>query len=84
MQPTTTTTGADAGRERATAELLDVNTVAAMLGCSARTIYRLADSGRLPRPIKLGALVRWNRATVLGWLNEGCPTVRRAKGGQRG
>lgn len=38
------------------AELLDVRSVAARLGgCSTRHVYRLADAGRMPRPIKLGS-----------------------------
>lgn len=62
------------------AALLDVQAVAALLGCSPRTVYRLSDAGRMPRPIKLGALVRWNRATLESWIADGCPRVdRRAK-----
>jgi excisionase family DNA binding protein len=57
--------------------LLDVRAVAALLGCSARHIYRLSDSGRMPRPVKLGALVRWSRASIDEWLAAGCPAVRR-------
>ncbi|HEX2972658.1 MAG TPA: helix-turn-helix domain-containing protein [Tepidisphaeraceae bacterium] len=60
------------------AELLDVQAVATLLDCSSRHVYRLSDAGRMPRPVKLGALVRWNRATVLEWINAGCPEVRRA------
>ena len=55
--------------------LLDVGTVAALLNCSTRHVYRLTDSGRMPRPLKLGALVRWNRAAVLDWIAAGCPRV---------
>ena len=56
--------------------LLDVNTVAKFLSCSARHVYRLADSGRMPRPIKLGALVRWDRIELEKWLADDCPTCR--------
>ena len=38
--------------------LLDVEQVAAMLMCSPSHIYRLSDSGRMPRPVKLGHLAR--------------------------
>ena len=61
--------------------LLDVRAVAAMLACSARHVYRLADAGRMPPPIKLGALVRWSRFSVNTWLAEGCPPCR--KGGRQ-
>jgi len=56
--------------------LIDVKAVAAMLSCSIRSVYRLADAGRMPPPRKLGALVRWNRAAVEEWINAGCPTYR--------
>ncbi len=57
-------------------DLMDVGEVAAKLRCSKRHVYRLSDSGRLPRPVKLGALVRWNRQTIDRWLTDGCPTQR--------
>lgn len=61
------------------AELLDVRAVAALLGgCSTRHVYRLADAGRMPRPVKLGSLVRWRRAELEAWINAGCPTQQPA------
>jgi excisionase family DNA binding protein len=65
------------------AALLDVQTVAALLKCSTRHIYRLSDSGRMPIPVKLGTLVRWNRAAVESWIDQGCPSVRSMKGASR-
>lgn len=62
------------------AELLDVRAVAALLTCSCRHVYRLCDVGRLPRPVKLGALVRWRRAELMDWLAARCPAVASAKG----
>jgi excisionase family DNA binding protein len=62
------------------AKLLDVQAVAEMLGCSARTVYRLSDSGKMPGPCKLGALIRWNRAAVESWIDQGCPNCRKPKG----
>jgi excisionase family DNA binding protein len=67
----------------ASARLLDVQAVAEMLGCSERHVYRLSDAGRMPAPVKLGALVRWNRAVVESWIDQGCPAVRNLKGGGR-
>lgn len=57
--------------------LLTVHEVAGLLHCSARTVYRLADSGRMPRPVRLGALVRWHRATINEWIDGGCPAPQR-------
>jgi len=58
------------------AALLNVRAVAEMLGCSSRHVYRLADGGRMPAPLRLGGLVRWNRAAIETWIDDGCPIVR--------
>ena len=60
------------------AALLDVNQVASLLSCSARHVYRLADAGKMPRPVRLGALVRWSRTAVEDWIAKGCPSCRKA------
>lgn len=75
----------DSGRppHKLVANLLDVGAVAEMLGCSTRHIYRLSDAGKMPRPVKLGALVRWRRSTgdfrtgIEEWIVAGCPVCRR-------
>ena len=54
-------------------QLIDVKTVAATLGCSPRHVYRLADAGHMPRPLKVGSLVRWNREALIKWIERGCP-----------
>jgi excisionase family DNA binding protein len=58
--------------------LLDVRAVASHLGCSPRHVYRLADGGKMPPPVKLGALIRWRRADLDAWLADGCKPVRSA------
>lgn len=70
------------GRGRA---MLSVDDVAALyLNCSARHVRRLADAGRMPRPIKLGSLCRWPRTVIEDWIADGCPNIRNnAKGGKR-
>ena len=55
--------------------LIDVTRVANLCSCSVRHIYRLADSGKMPRPIKLGGLVRWDREDIVRWVADGCPPV---------
>lgn len=72
-----------AGPDRVRGELLDVKSVAAMLDCSARHVYRLADGGKMPRPLKLGALVRWRAAEIRNWIDCGCPNARSMKGGAK-
>ncbi len=58
--------------------LLTADEVAAMLKCSARTVYRLADAGRIPPPCRLGGLVRWNALTFEAWIGQGCPDCRKS------
>jgi excisionase family DNA binding protein len=60
--------------------LLSVRAVATLLNCSERTVYRLADAGRMPPPLHLGALVRWPREVIDDWIRQGCPTVRKGAG----
>ena len=59
--------------DRPQGALLSVDQLAAMLNCSARHCYRLADAGRLPRPVKLGSLVRWRAEEIAEWIAAGCP-----------
>ena len=63
------------------AKLVDVQGVAGMCTCSTRHVYRLADAGKMPAPLKLGSLVRWSRAAIEEWIAAGCPSCR--KGGRR-
>ena len=65
--------------DRRPAAMLTVEEVAAILKCSPRTVYRLADAGKVPPPCRLGALVRWPANVVQSWISEGCP----AASGQR-
>ena len=62
------------------AELIDVVAVSALGVGSTRHVYRLSDAGRMPAPVKLGALVRWRRREILDWINSGCPPVRNPRG----
>jgi len=54
-------------------QLIGVGKVAELLDCSQRTVYRLADCGRLPRPRKVGRLVRWSVGEIRDWVENGCP-----------
>jgi predicted DNA-binding transcriptional regulator AlpA len=64
------------------AALLDVGAVADLLGCSPRHVYRLADRGAMPRPVKFGRLIRWRCSTgdpmtgLQDWIDAGCPSCR--------
>lgn len=57
--------------------LIDQETVRGMLACSPRHVSRMAAAGLMPKPIKLGSLLRWNRAVIEQWIAAGCPAVER-------
>jgi excisionase family DNA binding protein len=61
--------------------LLDVRAVAVLLDCSPRHVYRLADAGHMPPPVRLGALVRWRRQDIETWLAGGCKPCQPARRG---
>lgn len=81
----TATDGRNVGGESAPREcaakplLLTVGDVATLLGCSTRSVYRLAYSGRMPEPLRIGGMVRWPRAVIETWVAVDCP---RCEGGR--
>lgn len=64
-------------------ELLDVKRTAKLMSCSERTVWRLSDSGKMPAPVRIGRLVRWQQRRLAAWLDQGCPAARtfRSNGG---
>ncbi len=58
-------------------QLLDVHDVASLLKCSARHVWRLSDAGKMPRPMKIGALCRWRRSAIEQWIADGCRNCRK-------
>jgi excisionase family DNA binding protein len=69
--------------------MLAVDEVARLLKCSSRHVRRLSDAGQMPRPIRLGGLVRWRAVTgdpatgIRDWLDAGCPRVAPRTGSLR-
>jgi predicted DNA-binding transcriptional regulator AlpA len=61
--------------------LADARHVAALLGISARHVFRLADAGKMPRPLRLGSAVRWDLDMIEKWISSGCPSCR--EGGRK-
>lgn len=55
--------------------MIDLDDLQARLKCSRRHIYRLLEDGLIPKPVKLGALVRWHSETIDSWMKQGCPPV---------
>lgn len=58
------------------AALIDVSVVAALLSCSCRHVWRLRDCGKIPKALRLGALVRWRKSDIDSWIAAGCPAQR--------
>ena len=53
--------------------LIGVDDVARLLMCSSRTVRRVAEAGRMPKPVRIGTLLRWNREQIRDWVRQGCP-----------
>ncbi len=60
--------------------MIDVTALAKKLGCDPRTVYRLADGGKSPPGVKLGALRRWDEVEIDAWIAGGCKPVRVGRG----
>ncbi len=56
--------------------LMNATEMAGMLKVSKATLWRLRASGRLPRPVRIGASVRWRIAEIRTWIEEGCSDPR--------
>jgi excisionase family DNA binding protein len=57
--------------------MLTVQDIARLLKCSVRTVYRLIETGSIPRPVRLGTLSRWPQSVIDRWIAQGCPVSRR-------
>jgi predicted DNA-binding transcriptional regulator AlpA len=66
-------------KEQISPILLDVTEVSALLGVSARHVWRLADAGGMPKPVKLGRRCVWDRRLLENWIDAGCPSENRAR-----
>lgn len=58
------------------AELMTVRDVAARLKVSTRQVWKLAASGRLPGPMRLGRSVRWRADDLTAFIAGGCDMQR--------
>lgn len=55
--------------------LLDSREVAELLGLHQKTVMRLAETGGLPPPLKLGRLKKWPRSQILDFIRAGRPST---------
>jgi prophage regulatory protein len=56
-----------------TSFLLTAAEVAAMLGVSERTLWRLLSAGKVPKPVRFGRNTRRRVAEIREWIEKGCP-----------
>jgi predicted DNA-binding transcriptional regulator AlpA len=62
-------------------QLLSVNEVAELLCLSKRSVWRYAATGRLPPPLRLGGVARWNASELRRFVAqlEAAREVRKQK-----
>jgi excisionase family DNA binding protein len=53
--------------------LIDSKEAARLLKVSARTLWKLQDSGEMPPPVRIGRAVRWSLAALKKWVEAKCP-----------
>ena len=61
---------------------LTVKDVCARLNCATSTLYRWMDKGYFPRPMHIGAMVRWTEADLEGFIRNA--DMKRKERGERG
>ena len=53
--------------------LLTVAEVAKVLRISTRSVWRLVNTGKLIKPVRIGGSIRWRRTDLENWIVRGCP-----------
>ena len=61
-------------------KLLTLKQLSEILNIGMRTIARMRSDGRIPKPLKIGGNVRWSAETILTWLENGAPDLRKKSG----
>lgn len=59
---------------------LTARDVAVALGISERSVWRMASSGEIPPPVRIGRCSRWRRSSLDAWLEKEERRVRRQHG----
>ena len=57
--------------------LLPATETAEMLNISCAHFYRLHNSGKVPRPVRLGRSARWVVEEIKEWILQGMPNRKR-------
>lgn len=56
--------------------LVDISVISDLMSVSTRHVERLAASGRMPAPVRLGRARRWHLKEIRDWLSAGAPDRR--------
>jgi hypothetical protein len=56
--------------------LVGVESVAQLYACSARHVWRAADGGLIPPPLRIGRCRRWRIGALRDHIRAGCRPVR--------
>lgn len=56
-------------------KLLNMHQVCALTGFTRVHINNLANTGRMPKPLKIGRSIRWRASDIDAWIDAGCPCV---------
>lgn len=58
------------------AMLINAKELAEMLSVSARHIWRMKATGKLPKAVEIGNCIRWKLVEISDWLTMGCPDAK--------
>jgi predicted DNA-binding transcriptional regulator AlpA len=56
--------------------VLAISNVAKLSGLPESRIRKLCDYGRMPKPMRVGSLIRWKAAEICDWIDRGMPKMR--------
>jgi len=75
QSPLTATIDAATGEQVKHDQLIEVGTVASILCCSERTVWRWRNQNMMPSGITIGRAVRWSYRSLMEWIQAGCPQM---------
>jgi excisionase family DNA binding protein len=53
--------------------LIDSRKAAKLLNVSERKLWEMWNSGKMPKPARIGRVVRWSYEELRAWVAAGCP-----------
>lgn len=63
--------------------LINSRQAAKLLGIGERTLWRMWNSGEMPKPIRIGQAVRFSHEELRAWVNAGGPPQKKWKWPER-